>query len=135
MHRDGGPISAYLGEEATATQMVAVTRGAMHVGDIDATRVIQQSAWSAAVTITMHDQGHRSLANAVVKASWNGRTVVSCTTRAAGSCVLTRSKIPRNASGNLTVLGASSSNFFYAPAGNHDLEGGSNGTTISISRQ
>ena len=54
---------------------------------------------------------------------------------AAGWCVLTRSKIPRNASVNLTVLGASSSHLFYAPAGYHDPDGGSNGTTISISRQ
>ena len=107
----------------------------MHVGDLNATRVIQQSSWSTAVTITMHDEGHRPLANAVVKASWNGGTAVSCTTGAAGSCVLTRSKIPRNASMKLTVLGASNSNYSYAPGGNHDPDGGSNGTTISISRQ
>jgi hypothetical protein len=49
--------------------------------------------------------------------------------------VLTRSKIPRKASVNLTVLGAAISTFFYAPAGNHDPDPGSDGTTIIISRQ
>jgi TolB protein len=122
-------------EVATSSQTIAVVRGAMHVGDLDVTTVMQQSTWSAAVTITMHDEGHRPLANAVVQASWNGATAVSCTTGTAGSCVLTKSKIPRKASVNLTVLGASSSTFVYAPAGNHDPDGGSNGTTIGISRQ
>ena len=122
-------------EVATSSQTITVSRGTMHVGDIDGTTVIQQNTWSAAVTITMHDEGHRPLAGAVVSASWNGGPAVSCTTGAAGSCVLTKDKIPRKASVNLTVLGASHNTFFYAPAGNHDPDGGSNGTTISISRQ
>jgi dipeptidyl aminopeptidase/acylaminoacyl peptidase len=122
-------------EAATSSQTITVTRGAMHVGDIDAATVTQQNTWSATATITMHDEGHRPLVDTLVSASWDGGSSVSCTTGAAGSCVLTRSKIPRKASVNLTVLGASNSNFFYAPAGNHDPDGGSTGTTISISRQ
>ena len=122
-------------EVSTASQTITVNRGAMHVGDIDATAGSLSSPWSATVTITMHDEGHRPLANAVVSASWNGGPSVSCTTGAAGSCVLTKSKIPRKASVDFTVLGASNNNFFYAPTNNHDPDGGSNGTTISISRQ
>ena len=87
--------------------------GAMHVGDIDGTTVSLQNTWSATVTITMHDEGHRPLANAVVSASWSGGPSVSSTTGAAGWCVLTRSKIPRKASVDFTVLGASNSTSFY----------------------
>ena len=122
-------------EVATASQTITVSRGAMHVGDIDGTTVSLQNTWSATVTVTMHDEGHRPLANAMVSASWNGGPSVSCTTGAAGWCVLTKSKIPRKASVDFTVLGASNSTSFYAPANNHDPDGGSNGTTISISRQ
>jgi hypothetical protein len=122
-------------EVATSSRTMIVSRGAMHVGDLDATTVIQQSTWSAAVTITMHDGGHRPLANAVVKASWSGGAAVSCTTGAAGSCVLTKGKIPPKASVNLTVLSASHSMFLYAPAGNHDPDGGSTGTLITVRKQ
>ena len=126
-------------EAATSSQTITVTRtvtrATMHVGDIDAATVTQQNTWSATVTIAMHDEGHRPLAGAVVSASWNGGPAVSCTTGAAGSCVLIRSKIPRKASVDFTVLGALHSTSFYAPAGNHDPDGGSNGTMISISRQ
>jgi hypothetical protein len=122
-------------EVATSSQTMTVSRGAMHVGDLDATTVIQQSTWSAAVTITMHDGGHRPLANAVVKASWSGGAAVSCTTGAAGSCVLTKGKIPPKASVNLTVLSASHSTFLYTPAGNHDPDGGSTGTLITVRKQ
>jgi hypothetical protein len=78
----------------------------MHVGDIDGTTVSLQNTWSATVTITMHDEGHRPVANALVSAFVD-----------------------------FTVLGASNSTSFCAPANNHDPDGGSNGTTISISRQ
>ena len=123
-------------EVATSSQTITVTRGAMHVGDIDGTTAAtQQSTWSAMATITMHDEGHRPVANVVVSASWNGGAPVSCTTGAAGWCVLTKSRIPRKASVAFAVLGASSSSFVYAPAGNHDADGGSNGTTITISKQ
>ena len=80
-----------------------VSGGAMHVGDIDGTTVSLQNTWSATVTITLHDEGHRPLANAMVSASWTSR-----------------SSAPRTVPPSI------------APANNHDPDGGSNGTTISI---
>jgi hypothetical protein len=38
----------------------------MHVGDIDGATVSPQNTWSATVTITLHDEGHRPLADDVV---------------------------------------------------------------------
>jgi uncharacterized protein len=106
----------------------------MHVGDIDASATTQQGAWSTAVMISVHTSNHDPLANATVTATWNNGTFASCTTNVSGACVISRSRIPPKMTVSLTVTDIAGGPYVYAPSSNHDPDGDSNGTTISISR-
>ena len=119
----------------TQVQSVTVVAPTLHVGDLDRASTIQQNAWTATVTITVHTSSHGPLANAVVSAAWSGGSTGSCTTSASGRCAVSRSGIPKNTgSVTLTVTNVVLGTFVYKPASNHDPDGDSNGTTISVAK-
>jgi hypothetical protein len=129
-------VSDSYGATATTSRTFTVTTPFMHMGDVDGSSTTQQSTWTAMVTIDVHSIYHGPVANAVVTGSWNNGTAASCTTDATGRCVISRSGIPRKTTTvGFTVASASHGAFVYQPAGNHDPDGDSNGTAISISRQ
>jgi hypothetical protein len=122
---------------ATGTQVQSVTVVAptLHVGDLDRASTIQQNAWTAAVTITVHSSSHGPLSNAVVSVTWSGGSTSSCTTNASGRCAVSRSGIPKStASVSFTVTNVVLGTFAYNPASNHDPDGDSNGTNISVAK-
>jgi PKD repeat protein len=122
---------------ATGTQVQSVTVVAptLHVGDLDRASTIQQNAWTATVTITVHTSSHGPLANAVVSAAWSGGSTASCTTNANGRCTLSRTGISKStASVSFTVTNVALGTFVYTPASNHDPDGDSNGTTIGVAK-
>jgi PKD repeat protein len=117
----------------TQAQGVTVAPPEMHVGDLDRASSSQQSSWTATVTITVHTSSHGPLANAAVSGAWNGGSTGSCTTNASGQCAVSRSGISRNTgSVSFTVTNVALGAFVYKPASNHDPDGDSNGTTISV---
>ena len=60
--------------------------------------------------------------------------MMSCTTNGNGQCSLTRSRIPTSRSSiAFTVTGVSAPGG-YQPSDNHDVDGGSNGTSITVQR-
>jgi PKD repeat protein len=124
---------------ATGTQAHSVTAVAplnMHVGDLDRARTIQPTRWTAIVTITVHDAGHGLVANATVSGSWNNDSTASCSTNASGQCAVSRSGILKTkASVSFTVTNVARATFVYKPAENHDPDGDSNGTTVTVTRQ
>lgn len=61
-------------------------------------------------------------------------SVLRCTTGAGGSCSLQRGLPRSRASIVSTVLGLASSGYTYQAAGNHDPDGDSNGTRITVTR-
>ena len=86
-----------------------------------------KNRWSALVTVTVHDTGHATLANATVTGNWsNGASgSSSCTTGGNGTCTLTKSGIRNNTgSVTLTVTDVSGGSVVYDPAGN-DIPSGS----------
>jgi hypothetical protein len=108
----------------------------MHIGDLDGARTNLQNAWTADVTITLHDSTHGPVAHATVNGSWDDGGTTSCDTDASGKCTVSRSGIPnRTASVSLTVNDVAKTSFLYQPAGNHDQDGDSNGSTIVIRRR
>jgi len=120
---------------ATQVQSVSVVAPTMHVGDLDRASTMQQSSWTATVTITIHNSSHGALANAVVSAAWSGGSTGSCTTNASGRCAVSKAGISRNTgSVSLTVTNVALGAFVYQPANNHDPDGDSNGTTISVAK-
>jgi PKD repeat protein len=120
---------------ATSTQAQGVTVAPpdMHVGDLDRSSTNQQNSWTATVTITVHTGSHGPLANAAVSGAWNGGSTASCTTNASGQCAVSRTGIPRSTgSVSFTVTNVALGIYVYKPASNHDPDGDSDGTTISL---
>ena len=112
---------------------------ALHVGDIDGTGVkLQQGAWKAIVTITIHDSDHAPVAGAVVSGTFYQSTSVgplSCTTGASGSCSIDSGQLPsKQGKASFTIETVTHASSDYDPSNNHDVDGDSDGTTISLSK-
>lgn len=121
------------------SQSVSVSGGGgttMHVGDLDGSSTNNgKSGWTAHVTIRVHDTTHGAVSGATVSAAWsNGATgSASCTTDSTGSCTVSKSGIAkRTSSVLLSVTGANHSTLTYDSAANHDADGDSNGTSITV---
>jgi len=104
-----------------------------HVGDLDGT-ASGPGRWTATVTITAHDGAHGPLAGVTVTATWQGGAPATCTTGATGVCTVSRRVAKSQASVWLQVTGLSKAGFTYASSANHDPDGDSDGTTITVAR-
>jgi PKD repeat protein len=127
---------------ATTTATVSAPPPAnKHVGDLDATRAnIGGNRWRATVTVTVHNTAHAPLAGVIVNGDWsagdgNGRTR-SCTTNASGQCNMTSGRLSTtaNVSVGLTISSLTGAGATYYQVANHDPDGSSNGTTITVPR-
>ncbi len=126
---------------ATDTDSQSVPAGMaavqMHVGDLDgAAAAAPRNRWNATVTITVHDAAHAPVPGATVEGSWsdgaNGGG--SCSTDASGRCTITKNNIKGNTAGaTFTVDTVSRAADSYDAGANHDPDGDSDGTTITIS--
>lgn len=102
----------------------------MHVGDLDGSAVVdgRGGKWSATVTVTVHDSSENPVSNATVNGSFG-----SCVTDGSGECSMTRSNINRNSSSvTFTMDSITHSSNVYNSADNHDPDGDSNGTDITV---
>jgi serine protease AprX len=108
----------------------------MHVGDLDRTSVsLSATRWRARVTIRVHDGDHAVLPGVVVRGRFGpSGAALTCTTGTGGGCTLTRDLKKTKASIVFTVLGLSKASYVYVPASNHDPDGDSNGTKITVTR-
>lgn len=123
------------------SQSVTVSSGGggggttMHVGDLDGTSVSNGSTWTANVTVAIHDTGHGAVSSATVSGTWSNGTTgnASCTTN--GSCTVSKSGIPkRTGSVTFTVGNVTHSSLTYDSEPNHDPDGSSNGTAVTVSK-
>jgi PKD repeat protein len=120
----------------THVQGVSVFPTGLHVGDLDgaSTGTIPQT-WAATVTTTIHDSNHQPVANAVVSGSWSNGGTGSCTTAGSGQCSVSKSGILKKTSSvSFTVTTVTRATFVYRAADNHDPDGDSNGTTVSVTK-
>lgn len=108
----------------------------MHVGDLDGSSTPANGGrWHATVTITVHDAGDNPLVNATVSGSWsNGASGSgSCTTNGSGQCAVTKNNIKSNQSSvTFTVTNVAETTHTYDANANHDPDGDSNGTAITV---
>ncbi len=127
----------------TASDGIGVTvgnlaPGTVHVSDLDGTNsTVGKSGWKATVTIMVHDVNHGPVASATVSGTWSGGASGSgsCTTDAGGQCSVTSSKISNSqSSATLTVANVSHATLLYEPAHNHDPDGNSDGTSITVAK-
>jgi hypothetical protein len=108
----------------------------LHVGDLDGTSSLQQSSWTAIVTIAVHNSNHGPLANARVAGRWlDTGDDVACITNADGRCTVTRMRIRKmTTSVGFSLSSVTLEGFVSAPAEHHDPDGDSNGRWIAIAR-
>ncbi len=108
---------------------------AIHVGDLDGSAQYFGSKWRAVVTVAVHDAAHGAVSGARVAAAWSGGTSGSgsCTTGTDGRCSITSAKISRQSpSLTLTVTNVTKSGRTYDASANHDPDGDSTGTAITV---
>jgi serine protease len=122
---------------ATATNTpTAAPSLAIHVGDLDGA-VSGKRSWNAKVTVRVHDGSHKLVAGATVSGTWSGDTggTSSCVTNRKGKCVLVSPRLPSSSTSvTLTVTAVSLSGYAYDPAANHDPDGDSDGSAITVTK-
>jgi hypothetical protein len=114
-----------------------VPGGTMHVGDLDASSTPGTgNRWNASVTITIHDSNENPLANATVSGTWSSGTTGSgsCVTNSLGQCTITKNNISKVSTVLFSVTNVTHSSNSYNAAANHDPDGDSNGTSITVYR-
>jgi PKD repeat protein len=123
-----------LGATGTTSKSVSVAQ-TMHVGDLDRASTNNGSTWTAVVTIEVHAADHQPLSGAVISGTWsNGASgSSSCTTGVDGRCTVTKSGIAKRISSVKFAVGTvTASSWTYASVGNHDPDGDSDGTNITV---
>jgi hypothetical protein len=111
----------------------------MHIGDLDGNSIPapRGNKWKATVTITVHDESDSPISDVTVMGSWSTRGEGSCTTDGSGQCTVTKTGISANTSSiTFSVTGVTHPNgdYGYAPEDNHDPDGDSDGTHITITK-
>jgi hypothetical protein len=126
-------VSAYATSQLVTTP--AAPAAVLHVADLDGSRTVSKKNWTAKVTVAVHDASHVAVAGAVVSGSWSTGGSGSCTTGTGGACTISRNNIAGGtASTTFTVTGVTKSGATYNAGANHDAEGDSNGSTITVTR-
>jgi serine protease AprX len=106
----------------------------VHVGDLDDTSALLASGWRAQVRVLVDDQDHAIVAGAVVTGKWPNGTTASCTTGTNGMCRIQRKLARSKLSIVFTVTKVVSAVGAYKPTDNHDPDGDSTGTKITLVR-
>ena len=110
----------------------------MHVGDLDGSAAsAPRNRWSATVTILVHDVNENPVSGATVSGNWGGGAngSGSCVTNEAGQCSITKNNLKNNvASVTFMVSNITLGSNTYDSGANHDPDGDSNGTLITINR-
>ena len=89
------------------------------------------------VTITVHDADHNAVADTLVTGTWSDGDSVSasCITDASGQCSVSSGNIhKRIGSMTFTVEDLSQGSLTYDATANHDPDGDSDGTSITVSK-
>lgn len=110
--------------------------GPLHIGDLDGSGTNAGSKWNALVTITVHDVNHNPVANASVSGSWSGgfSGPAACKTNNSGQCSVSKHGFKAATSVTFTIGNVTRDTLTYYPADNHDPDGDSNGTRITVAK-
>lgn len=122
---------------AGPTPPLPPTGTTVHVGDLDGSATGQGSTWTAHAAGTAHDEAHVAVSGALVTGTWSGGASGggSCTTGVTGQCTVSKPGIrKKGARVTFTVSGVTHSTLSYNSSSNHDVDGGTDGTTITVAR-
>jgi VCBS repeat-containing protein len=123
-------------DTVTVTVQAQTSSNAIHVGDLDSTSTwnARHSKWMARVTVVVHTAGEVPLPNVKVTFGLSDGTTKSCTTASNGTCVVSKEKAASVASLTFTVRTLVSSGRTYSSGSNHDVDFGSDGSFIVVTR-
>jgi len=114
---------------------ITLTQPGVHVSDLDGTSTNVAGSWKATATIAVHDDSHRPLTNATVSGSWSTGGTGTCTTDGSDRCAVSKSGIPKKTTSvTFTITSVARAAVVYKPGDNHDPDGDSNGTAITITK-
>ena len=125
---------------ATSSVNLPVPAVPMHVGDLDGWGSNDGTTWSATVEITVHGPDHTPLNGATVVGDWNmnGLNANTCTTGELGgngTCIVLFPSLRKNVKQvTFTVTSVTASGQTYQQGVNHDVDGSSNGTRVTVKR-
>ena len=128
----GGSFSIDLFHGPVGTLPPPPPPSTVHVGDLDDTSALLAAGWRAQVRILVEDQDQAVVAGAIVTGKWPNGTTGTCTTSASGRCKIGRKLARSKLSIVFTVTKVTSAVGAYKPADNHDPDGDSNGTKITL---
>jgi PKD repeat protein len=131
------------GAGSTTSQNVTLTSpgapGTMHVGDLLPMSTNEGKTWSAIAAVLVHDENHNPVGLATVTGTWSAGLpfISACETESDplvdGDCLVTSTLIPKKVGSVTFAVGNSShGSLTYAPGDNHDADGDSDGTTITV---
>jgi Zn-dependent metalloprotease len=137
-----GPTPTNTPTGPTATPTMApptATPGAnaLHAGDLDgsSTQDRPTQTWAANVEIEVQNVTHGKVVGATVTGSWSTGATASCTTNASGRCTVSLSSLPKTTNSvSFTISNITNGVDPYDALANHDPDGDSNGTTITVFR-
>jgi hypothetical protein len=121
----------------TKSAVVAINQppsgGTMEVGDLDGNATVQGRTWTAIITVLIEDPAHVPVSAATVSGAFSAgaKGTGTCTTGSNGTCTITKSRL-RSGSVVFTVTGVTHATRTYDSAGNHDPDGDSNGTSVTV---
>ncbi len=128
-----GNVSTALSDTVTITLNTT-----MHVGDLDSSVKTRGKSgkWEAFVTVTVHDQNHSPVAGAAISGTWGGDAngTVSGTSDASGSVTFGTGNLDGGSAVTFGVTGVSFDGSTYDGGSNHDPDGDSDGTSITVIR-
>lgn len=105
----------------------------VHVGDIDGGAQVRGGSMNVTLDLLVQDASENPVANATVSGQWSSGSSGSgsCTTDASGRCQIKKNRIGASAV-SFSVTGVSGSGLSYDGSANHDPDGDSNGTLITV---
>jgi hypothetical protein len=110
--------------------------GTLHVGDLDGV-ASQKASWQAKITITVHDASDAPISGVTVGGAWGGGAAgtATCKTGRKGTCTVASPAVaPATTEVTFRVMGATAAGYTYGAGANHDPDGSSDGTTITIKK-
>jgi hypothetical protein len=112
----------------------------MHAGNMTAHARLgpNRSDWQVSLAIRAEGASHRALPGTIVTGTWDDGIVGSCVTGVLGTCAMTRLLVPAAATSITFTITALSNpthpEYAYDPSGNHDPDGSSDGTSMTVSK-
>jgi hypothetical protein len=128
----------------TAFTWTVVPPLSMHVGDLDSSTAWNPNqTWKATVTVTVHNSNENPVSSATVTGRWRAGSAgtdgtivsVSCITNTSGKCSIIKSKVLNTIPYvQFKVVNVTGGGYTYFSLANHDPDGDSTGTLITINK-